>query len=61
MSLVVWVLSGPGGYSDVAVLSGVAADKACVVFEYDTCSIQVSCIDPSTLLTTKMKAASQVA
>jgi sialidase-1 len=43
-------ISGPGGYSDVQLATLHGKDSACVVFEYDTCTIKVGCIDGASLL-----------
>ena len=44
------LISGPGGYSDVQLATLNGRDSACVVFEYDTCTIKVGCVDGVDLL-----------
>lgn len=39
------LISGPGGYSDVQVLTYQEKDYAVVLFEYDTCSIRAATVD----------------
>ena len=48
------LLSVPGGYSDVALLSSAQRDFACVLFEAPQCGpIKLAVVDPSTLLPAK--------
>ena len=48
------LLSVPGGYSDVALLSSAQRDFACVLFEAPQCGpIKLAVVDPSTLLSAK--------
>ena len=44
------LISGPGGYSDVQLATLKGKDSACVVYEYDTCTIKVGCVDGADLL-----------
>ena len=44
------LISGPGGYSDVQLATFEGKESACVVFEYDTCTIKVGCVDGDALL-----------
>jgi hypothetical protein len=44
------LISGPGGYSDVQLATLHGKDSACVVFEYDTCTIKVGCVDGDDLV-----------
>ena len=44
------LISGPGGYSDVQLATLNGRESACVVFEYNTCTIKVGCIDGDHLL-----------
>ena len=44
------LISGPGGYSDVQLATLKGKESVCVVFEYDSCTIKVGCIDGEDLL-----------
>ena len=41
------LISGPGGYSDVVLLQRAGEPElACVIFEFNTCTIKVACVEP---------------
>ena len=45
-----YVTAATGGYTDVQLASFGGKDSACVVFEYNTCTIKVGCVDGDELL-----------
>ena len=51
------LISGPGGYSDVVLLQRAGEPElACVIFEYNTCTIKVACVEPATVVARSMSA-----